>query len=62
MRVSLVEQEKLTAHEHMSSPLVFIGFPVAQSLVFCVFITRLVSPNLLFVALYPCLELKYIQF
>jgi hypothetical protein len=33
----------------VSSPLVCIGFPVAQSLVFCVFITRLVSSNFLFV-------------
>jgi hypothetical protein len=61
-RVPLVEQEMLAAHGHMISPLVCIGFHVAQSLVFCVFITRLVSSNFLFVTLYSCLELKCIQF
>jgi hypothetical protein len=59
--VSLSVLLMLFAHGHMSSPLVCIGFPVAQSLVFCVFITRLVSSNFLFVTLYSCLELKCIQ-
>jgi hypothetical protein len=34
--VSLVEQEMLTLPEHMSSPPVFSGIRVAQSLVYCV--------------------------
>ena len=39
-RMSHVEQEQLTLLEHLSSPPVFSGIRVAQSLVFCVMFCR----------------------
>ena len=47
-RVSLVEQELLTLPEHLSSPLVFSGLRVTQSLVLCVCFVDLFFPFVLF--------------
>ena len=57
-RVSLVEQVLLTLPEHLSSPLVFSGVRVAQSLVFCVMFSRSLFVHL------PCFlwSLYYLSF
>jgi hypothetical protein len=47
-RVSLVEQELPTLPEHLSSPSVFSGLRVTQSLVLCVCFVDLVCPFVLF--------------
>ena len=60
-RVSLVEQELLTRREHMSSPPVYDGVRVTQSLVLCVcFVDRYLSIYPFFIC--PLFCLSFIDF